>query len=217
MRFADYGNGMRNQRSRVDEIRTAWAQADNDDLRKAVLENWDDYSAEAQESINEEIIARKLGIVMKPITGLPLGPTVSFLTQWSKSITLVLLLILIPALCLGINLGLWFYYECRDKPILANIDRIETFIKGEKEWILQAEKNLEHKEAEIQKLMKNTAGSVKVEDSANSKVLETEVEKYNTLRTEYENRLRRYNEKVDEHNALIKKIDTRWYLIPIPK
>jgi len=139
------------------------------------------------------------------------------LTEWLKAMKLTFSLILVIAFFPGINLGLWFYYEWRDKPILASIDRLKTFIKTEESWILQAEKNLAHKKTEIQKLRGNAYESIKAEDLANSKTLETAVEEYNTLRAEYENHLKRYNEMVEEHNALTEKIGTRRYLIPIPK
>ena len=126
--------------------------------------------------------------------------------------SLILVLVLVIAFFLGINLVLWFYYEWRDKPILE----LKTFINVEESWILQADKNLEYKKAEIQRLRGNASEQIKAEEFANSKILETAVKEYNALQTEYENRQKKYNEKVEEYNVLIKKTNTRWYVMPIP-
>jgi len=143
------------------------------------------------------------------------------LSEWLKAMkltfSLILVLVLVIAFFLGINLGLRSYYESRDKPILARIDELKTFINEEERWLLQAQKNLEHKKDEIQRLRNNNSEPIKVKDSENSKTLETAVGEYNALQSEYESRFRQYNEKVKEHNTLIEKISTRWYLMPIPK
>ena len=81
---------------------------------------------------------------------------------------------------------------------------------------MQADKNLEYKKAEIQRLRGNASEQIKAEEFANSKILETAVKEYNALQTEYENRQKKYNEKVEEYNVLIKKTNTRWYVMPIP-
>jgi hypothetical protein len=138
------------------------------------------------------------------------------LSEWLKAMkltfSLILVLVLVIAFFLGINLVLWFYYEWRDKPILE----LKTFINVEESWILQADKNLEYKKAEIQRLRGNASEQIKAEEFANSKILETAVKEYNALQTEYENRQKKYNEKVEEYNVLIKKTNTRWYVMPIP-
>ena len=51
---------MRLRRSRIEEIKEAWAREGDEQVRKAVLENWKGYSQEAQFIIKEEVLRRKL-------------------------------------------------------------------------------------------------------------------------------------------------------------
>jgi N12 class adenine-specific DNA methylase len=184
--------GMQSKDEHMNDMRESWARASNDALLKAAVEDWDEYSAEAQHIINEEISKRQLDIQVRPTIGEPIKPNEPILTQWLRAVRLIFLLILIVVPFGLINLGLWSYYEWRDNQALARINNLERLLDAEKNWLVSAEKSLQNKQSELA------------------------TQEYTALYAEYEDRVRKYNEKVEEYNSLIEEDVSRWYVIPIP-
>jgi hypothetical protein len=177
---------------KIDEMREAWLRASDDAVLKAALEDWDEYSAEAQHIINEEISKRKLDIQAKPTIGEPAKHDEPILIQWMRAVRLIFVFILLAIPFGLINLGLWSYYEWRDNRTLARINNIERFLNEEKNWLISTEKSLQNKQSELT------------------------TQEHAALYAEYEDRVQKYNEEVEEYNSLIEKEVSRWYVIPIP-
>lgn len=195
----------------IDEMREAWSRATDDDVLKASLEDWDEYSSEAQLFIKKEVFKRGLQVPVKPVC-IAKKTNTSSSEDWIKVVIFLLSLFLIAA----IDFGLWKYYEWRDVRILERTKELKLFIEKEERGIENTEKNLKSKDAEIQQALKEINNDSNTKNISNRELLESTLQEYNRLYRDYESRLKTYNEKVREYNSLINKIKTRWYLIPIP-
>jgi hypothetical protein len=202
---------MRRPHNQTGEIREAWARAGNDELLKAVLEDWEGYSSEAQLFIKKEVFKRGLPVAVKPI-GTSTDPNSHCGIDWARAVIFLLPLFLIAA----IDLGLWRYYEWRDTRILGRIEEQKLFIEREKTWIEATEKTLKSKDEEIHRIVDEASNHPNAESIPERISLDSAIQEYRRLHGDYENRLVTYNEKVSEYNSMIDKKYSRWYLIPIP-
>ncbi len=202
---------MRRERNRIEEIKQAWARESDEELVRAVREDWDGYSSEAQLVIKEEVLRRKLSVAVGPIH-VRTNADVHGHADLERALAFLLPLLLIGS----IDLGLWRYYEWRDARVIQEMENARRFLETEKAWIETTEAALESNNEEIHKIVGQAAARRNAESISGTMSPDAVIQEYRRLYSDYETRLAKYNERVREYNSLTGKRYSRWYLIPIP-
>jgi hypothetical protein len=193
------------------EMREAWLRATDEDVLRAAGDDWNEYCPEAKIIINEEIKRRNLNVNTKP-TSESFSKSKERLSQ---QIGRFLFLLSFLGLYIALNFGLWVFYEWRESQVLPEVDRIEAFLDKKKSWLNSAKLRLRTTQSQIEPYLTQDEASNIAPRISLKKIVNLE-EEYETLYSEYESRRQIYNKKVERYNELLDKIDTRWYVFPIP-
>lgn len=205
---------------RIEEIKEAWRNTPDEAILKAISHDWEEYPAEVQTIIKQEASNRGLVIEVKPISGEKMTPPEPQIVACGRAMKTIFATFGFVALCIAANIGLWCYYEWRDRPYELQIEKLKDFLLDEEAWLGQTDRKLDSHAKMLARLEQQireceTKGDLS-KYNEHVKTYNSTLEDYQALVSQYSKRIQIYDAKVEKHNKAAEKIGSRWYIIPIP-